>query len=224
MLFLDFVKVRLMPVFNPADIGARLRKYRLSQGVTIADLAAGAGLSVGFISLVENGKSDLTIGRLSRVLDFFSLNLSDFLADDRSDEGARTDERVHHHESERILTSPTEGVTYRLIPQPLDGQFTVMEVTLDPAATRSEVSSHEGDECIYVLQGQMQLNYGSRSQRLKVGDTQYFDGLLPHSFSNPTNRTTKFLAVMGKTRTRRPELPRHIPADTAEQPLPERAH
>lgn len=212
-----------MPVFNPADIGARLRKYRLSQGVTIADLAAGAGLSVGFISLVENGKSDLTIGRLTRVLDFFSLNLSDFLADEHSNERSSTDEHVHQHESERILTSPTEGVTYRLIPQPLDGQFTVMEVTLDPAATRSEMSSHEGDECVYVLQGQMQLNYGSRTQRLKVGDTQYFDGLLPHSFSNPTNRATRFLAVMGKTRTARSELPRHVPADTKERSLPEGA-
>jgi transcriptional regulator with XRE-family HTH domain len=194
------VKVRLMHVFTPAEIGARLRKYRLAHGVTITDLAAGAGLSVGFISLVENGKSDLTIGRLTRVLEYFSVNLTDFLKDDETEQLALMPEHVHEHEAERILTSPSEGVTYRLIPQPLDGQFTVMEVTLEPGAARSEVSSHEGDECVYVLQGQMQLHYGSRNQRMKAGDSQYFDGLLPHSFSNPTNRITRFLAVMGNLR------------------------
>lgn len=200
-----------MPIFTPSDIGARLRNYRLSQGVTIADLAAGAGLSVGFISLVENGKSDLTIGRLSRVLEYFSLNLSDFLADSCDKDATSVPDEIHRHENERVLTSPSEGVTYRLIPQPLDGQFTVMEVTLEPGAARSEVSSHEGDECIYVLQGQMQLRYGSRNQRLKAGDSQYFDGLLPHSFNNSTNRTTRFLAVMGNTRAARAALPQHVP-------------
>jgi hypothetical protein len=46
----------------------------------------------------------------------------------------------------------------------------------------------------------MQLHYGSRSQLLKAGDSQYFDGLLPHSFNNPTKRITRFLAVMGNLR------------------------
>jgi transcriptional regulator with XRE-family HTH domain len=197
------VKVLPMHVFTPAEIGARLRKYRLDQGVTITDLAAGAGLSVGFISLVENGKSDLTIGRLSRFLEYFSVNLTDFLKDDDGEQLALEAEDFHVHEKERILTSPMEGVTYRLVPQPSDGQFTVMEVTLEPGAARSEVSSHEGDECVYVLQGQMQLHYGSRTQSLKAGDSQYFDGLLPHSFNNPTKRTTRFLAVMGNLRDSR---------------------
>lgn len=192
-----------MHVFTPAEIGARLRKYRLDQGVTITDLAAGAGLSVGFISLVENGKSDLTIGRLSRVLEYFSLNLTDFLKEDDAGQLSLETEEFHPHEKERVLTSPLEGVTYRLVPQPLDGQFTVMEVTLEPGAARSEVSSHEGDECVYVLQGQMELHYGSRSQLLKAGDSQYFDGLLPHSFNNPTKRSTRFLAVMGNVRDSR---------------------
>jgi transcriptional regulator with XRE-family HTH domain len=216
-----------MHVFTPAEIGARLRQYRLDHGVTITDLAAGAGLSVGFISLVENGKSDLTIGRLSRVLEYFSVNLADFLkGDDAEQQFSPGHEDFHPHEKERILTSPLEGVTYRLVPQPLDGQFTVMEVTLEPGAARSEVSSHAGDECVYVLQGQMELHYGSRSQRLKAGDSQYFDGLLPHSFNNPTKRSTRFLAVIGNVRdsrsATRPSPSAHRPSipslQGAEQP------
>ncbi len=195
-----------MHVFTPAEIGARLRKYRLAKGVTISDLAAGAGLSVGFISLVENGKSDLTIGRLTRVLEYFSVNLTDFLREDEAELLAPEPENIHEYEAERILTSPSEGVTYRFVPQPPDGQFTVLEVTLEPGATRSEMSFHEGDECVFVLQGQMQLHYGSRARLLKAGESQYFDGLLPHKFRNPTNRSTRFLAVMGNLRGSRPGL------------------
>lgn len=196
-----------MHVFTPAEIGVRLRKYRLDHDMTIAELAAGAGLSVGFISLVENGKSDLTIGRLNRLLEFFAVNLTDFLKDDSAESGVRNDQNIHGYETDRVLSSPTEGVTYHFIPQPSDGQFTVMEITLEPGAGLRDMSSHEGDECIYVLQGQMQLHYGSRVRRLKAGESQYFDALLPHSFNNPTTRPMKFLAVMGNARDTRTPWP-----------------
>jgi XRE family transcriptional regulator, regulator of sulfur utilization len=58
------------------DIGRRLRTHRRDQGYSLVDVAKATGLSPSFLSLVENGKSDISIGRLTRLTDFFGLTLS----------------------------------------------------------------------------------------------------------------------------------------------------
>lgn len=58
------------------DIGRRLRNHRREQGYSLVDVAKATGLSPSFLSLVENGKSDISIGRLTRLTDFFGLTLA----------------------------------------------------------------------------------------------------------------------------------------------------
>jgi transcriptional regulator with XRE-family HTH domain len=53
-----------------AFVGAQLRALRGARRLSLGDVAKGTGISASFLSLVENGRSDITIGRLTRLVDY----------------------------------------------------------------------------------------------------------------------------------------------------------
>ena len=68
-------------------LGAQLRALRGARRVSLGDVARETGISASFLSLVENGRSDITIGRLTRLVDYYGIrhgriSLSDLFRDD----------------------------------------------------------------------------------------------------------------------------------------------
>lgn len=57
------------------DLGTKLRALRTDRGLSIAEVADATGISASFLSLVENGRSDIAIGRLMRLIDFYGVGL-----------------------------------------------------------------------------------------------------------------------------------------------------
>jgi transcriptional regulator with XRE-family HTH domain len=51
-------------------LGETLRAIRVERGFSLGEVAEGTDLSTSFLSLVENGRSDISTGRLFRVARF----------------------------------------------------------------------------------------------------------------------------------------------------------
>ena len=66
-------------VSSTGELGSRLRQLRRSRGVSLADVAEGTGISPSFLSMVEKGKSDITISRLMRLVHWFEVSVSDLV-------------------------------------------------------------------------------------------------------------------------------------------------
>jgi transcriptional regulator with XRE-family HTH domain len=97
---------------NRIDLGTRLRSLRTEQGLSLSQLEAATAISSSFLSLVESGKSDITISRLVRLADFFDVELNDLV------EGSRVDRRpleVIRDGDGSVLASRAEGVTARFL-------------------------------------------------------------------------------------------------------------
>jgi transcriptional regulator with XRE-family HTH domain len=62
-------------------IGARVRAVRTESGMSVAELAAASKLTKGFISQVESGKSNPSIGSLQRISDALHVPLSRLMSD-----------------------------------------------------------------------------------------------------------------------------------------------
>jgi quercetin dioxygenase-like cupin family protein len=58
----------------------------------------------------------------------------------------------------------------------------LIDVQPSDAETPS-VSSHEGEEFIYVLSGNVRINYGETVYELAAGDSLYYDSVVPHNVS-----------------------------------------
>jgi|GEM_PF-2862009 len=97
---------------NKLDLGTRLRALRSARGLSLSQVEAATRISSSFLSLVESGKSDITISRLVRLADFFEVDLSDLV------EGGRVERRpleVIRDGEGSVLASAAEGISTRLL-------------------------------------------------------------------------------------------------------------
>src|SRR4051812_3338279 len=97
---------------NRVDLGTRLRSLRAERGLSLSQLESATKISSSFLSLVESGKSDITISRLVRLADFFDVELSDLV------EGSRVERRpleVIRDGEGSVLASSSEGISSRFL-------------------------------------------------------------------------------------------------------------
>jgi quercetin dioxygenase-like cupin family protein/DNA-binding Xre family transcriptional regulator len=174
-----------------ASVGSALRQVRNARSLSLADVAEATGISASFLSLVENDRSDITIGRLVRLIDFYGISITDLLPfSARPDypEVIRPDER-------RSLQSPVEGIDIYLLSADTDRQMMPLEVCFKPGARLAEPGRHAGEEWLLVLDGELRLELeGAEARVLGPGDTAYYPAERPHLLSNASE--TKPLRVV----------------------------
>ena len=72
-------------------------------------------------------------------------------------------------------------------------------LTIDVDATAYQdfvLSSHEGEEFIYVLRGRMEISYGKNTCLLEEGDSIYYDSIVPHHVHGYQGEAAQILAVV----------------------------
>jgi mannose-6-phosphate isomerase-like protein (cupin superfamily) len=70
-------------------------------------------------------------------------------------------------------------------------------VTLEPATLASpKPASHDGEEFLFVLEGEMEVTLGDHSDVLQPGDAVYYDSKIPHLVQCKGNEKALILAVI----------------------------
>lgn len=168
---------------QPPNLASGLRALRVSKGLSLKDVGQATDISTSFLSLVENGKSDITIGRLVRLVNFYGVTLTDLVPptpDDPEPDITRVDERrmIHH-------SSPAEGIDIYLLTPDTDRTMMPMELEFDPGAQLAEYGRHQGEEWVYVVEGRLRLILdGTEPRCLEKGDSAYYPADRPHLFAN----------------------------------------
>lgn len=165
-------------------LGAALRRLRRARRLSLSQVAEATLISASFLSLVENGKSDITIGRLVRLVDFYGVSIVDLLpsADPADSEIVRASEG-------RKLRSPAEGIDIYLLTPDTRRSMMPMLLVFEPGAALAEHGRHEGEEFVQVLEGRLELDIaGSEPRLLAQGDSAYYPADRPHLFRNADAR------------------------------------
>jgi DNA-binding transcriptional MerR regulator/mannose-6-phosphate isomerase-like protein (cupin superfamily) len=168
-------------------IGKQLRQLRLQRGLSLAEVSASAGISVGFLSALERSQMSASVGTLRKLAGFYKTNILDFF------EPAAASSRLVSPDKRRTLEAGP-GVRMEL----LAWGNTVMEPHLfriAPKAGSGESYRHEGEEFLYVLRGELQISVEEKEYRLKAGDSFYFESSSPHHWLNPGQSESLILWV-----------------------------
>jgi quercetin dioxygenase-like cupin family protein len=83
-----------------------------------------------------------------------------------------------------------------LAPYKKDRHMEPFLVTLEPAITEEERSTHDGQEFIFVMTGSMEVRLGEEIHVLEPGDAIYYDSTVPHLVKCHSQETTRILAVL----------------------------
>jgi transcriptional regulator with XRE-family HTH domain len=152
-------------------VGRQVRRWRTERGLTLARVAERSGLTVGYLSQIENDKATPSLGVLGQIADALDVSPAWFLMDDAPPP------RVVRA-TERPITL-TDGGRIEHVDGRTSRDVSVIEVTGSPGS-RVGSHAHPGDEHHIVLRGRMRLSQGEHVVEVGPGDYVRWDGSIPH--------------------------------------------
>ena len=178
------------------DIGQRIRKIRKEKELSLEEISKMTGFDEAFLSGIEKNEIQPQLGtviKLSKALDSaFGRLISGvgkkLYSITRKDE-RRTVSRSTSKKGKRQL------YTYKSLAPDVKGRHMealVVQLEEDP---EKEISIHEGEEFIYVLNGEVVLEIGDDKYELEPGDSAYYLSTTAHHIAAKKGRAT-ILAVL----------------------------
>jgi transcriptional regulator with XRE-family HTH domain len=172
-------------------LGGAIRELRRDRRLSLQEVSAATGISASFLSLVENGKSDITLGRLIKLAGFFDVHVSDLLPP-----GVGRDPIVIRASERRHIASPEEGIDIYLLGPDSERRMLPLVAEFGPSGRPAELVQHEGEEYVYVLEGRICLEVeGHEPVVLEQGDGAYYRADRPHRLTTIDSESASVLAV-----------------------------
>jgi len=180
-------------------VGEKVKTLREQKGLSLKELAELTGFSTALLSQMENHLVSPSLGTMIKLAKALGVRVGDFLGDTEGEPFAivRKDERKT---VSRFASK--EGVKYGYSYESLgfekkNRRMEPFIVTLEPATVKtSKTSVHDGEEFIFVLEGEMEVILGNHTDILYPGDSIYYDSNIPHRVQCHQDRITKILAVL----------------------------
>lgn len=180
-----------------AAVGKAIRTLRKEKGLSLRELSQLSGLSTGFLSMVERGRSSLALTSLNNVAKALDTDLADLFASERK---VRVSHPLPHvsraKEDGRLSIASSQRVYKVLSPRAPGLVFEPLLVTVGPNSDLEEPYSHEGEEFAYVIEGEMIFAVDSEEYRLGPGDSIHLLPTVPHAIRNDTEEPAKVLWVL----------------------------
>lgn len=167
------------------NIGDRIRLLRVKQKRTLQEIADSSELSKSMISKIENNKTVPSVAALVKIAQALGTNVSSLLERD----GWMSAIVTTRQKAEQNVTATEKG--YSIFPYASEYHEKKMQPFLF-VARKGEVKPHqlfhEGEEFIFVLHGEMNMQVGETVYTLREGDSLYFNSLQKHGIMPISNK------------------------------------
>jgi transcriptional regulator with XRE-family HTH domain len=178
-------------------LGDRVKRIRESNGLSLQDVASRTGFSTEYLEKIENNQASPALGALIKLGRALDMKMGYFISGGESNAYTvvRADERrkISRRANVRELAY---GYTYQsLAPGKTNRHMEPFLVTLQPSE-EDPLSSHDGQEFIFVLEGKMEAIIDQDRVLLNEGDAIYYDSSVPHVVRCAEGPHTKILAVL----------------------------
>lgn len=175
-----------------AALGARIREYRMMRRMSLRALGEAAQASPGFLSQLERGQVNASIGMLRRIGAALGLTVAD-LFDQNGTPGPQV---VRRADRPRLHTAP--GSRKSLISQRPLGHLEVYAGEFDPGASTGDDAYTHGDsqEIFLVLGGAVRVELDGTAHTLEAGDSIEYRSSVPHRVTNPHEVAAEVLWII----------------------------
>ena len=181
-------------------VGHKIQQLRETQHLSLEQLAEKSQVNKKLIEELEAGELVSSIAPLLRIARGLGVHLSTFLDD--APASAPVVVRSGHSETavECSGLGPYCLSTIDFNPLAKNKKGRHMEpfiVDVHPSIPEEcMLSSHEGEEFIYVLSGGIEVIYGNDRHILGAGDSIYYDSTTPHQVEATGENDARILAVI----------------------------
>lgn len=184
-----------------ATIGGKITSLRQAMQLSVEDLAERSGCDVDTILKLESGEVAPSLAPLVKLTRALGVRLGTLL-DDETELGPIVTRKGDAAAATRIKsleTSSDAGVLnfFSLASGKASRHMEPFVINVQPASADAHaLSSHEGEEFIFVLEGAIEVEYGKSTDRLEAGDSIYYDSIVPHQVRSASDAPARIVAVV----------------------------
>ena len=183
-------------------VGSKIKGIRESKGLSLEEVAERSGLSLDQITSIETDQNLPSLGPLIKIARALGVRLGTFMDD--NDALGPVVCRAEERESKSSISfsngaaDARKHMEYHPLAQQKAGRH--MEpfiIDINPEEEPNfQLSAHEGEEFIYVMQGEVEIVYGKDAYSLKEGDSIFYDSIVKHHVHGAPGKSAKILAVV----------------------------
>ncbi len=180
---------------DSAKIGMRIQTYREKLEMSIEDLSERTDLPESLIKDIEGGSVSPAIGVMVKLSRALGQRVGTFMDDQVAKDpvitrSAEREEGIASHKD----STQAQYRYHSLGAGKADRHMEPFFIKISPTEEKSK-SSHEGEEFVVVISGEVELQYGKETYILQEGDTMYYNSLVPHCLG-AVNGDAKIYAVI----------------------------
>ena len=187
---------------NHTIIGSKIKGIRESKNLSLEEIAESSGLSIEQITSIENDQNLPSLGPLIKIARALGVRLGTFLDD--SDALGPVVCRAADRERDSSISFSNGSVDARkhmeyhpLAQQKAGRHMEPFVIDINSSDQLDyQLSAHEGEEFIYVMQGEIEIVYGKETYALKEGDSIFYDSIVKHHVHGAPGKSAKILAVV----------------------------
>ena len=181
-------------------IGKKIKVFREFRQISVNDLALRANLDVAQLEHIENAGNVPSLGHLLKISRALGVRLGTFL-DDKEQIGPVViksgDEKAGMSFSTKDDINKEHLNFFSLAANKSGRHMDPFIVEIEPQKEPDyKLSTHEGEEFIFVLEGKIEINYGRDIYVLSQGDSIYLDSIVAHNIHAAGNKSAKILGVV----------------------------
>ena len=178
------------------ELGRRIRTFRERLDLTPEQLAQNAGVNLDLVTAAEAGATYPSLGTLMKLARALGQRVGTFM-----DDHVREEPLIVRAGEPQREVSPHPGAApgpyryFSLGRGKTDRHMEPLFMEIEPDQPET-LSSHEGEEFVIVVSGEVVLRYGAATHRLLPGDTMYYNSIVPHWVGAGRGRPASLYAVL----------------------------
>ena len=181
-------------------VGEKIKSLRESKSISREEMSERSGLAVEQIERIENNVDLPSLAPLIKIARVLGVRLGTFL-DDQAETGPAICRHAGGNDtvsfSNNAIQSRKHMEYHALAKSKADRHTEPFIIDVAPTDDNDFVlSTHEGEEFIYVLEGTMEISYGHDTYLLEAGDSIYYDSIVPHHVHAYQGQAARILAVV----------------------------
>ncbi len=185
------------PAKPQPTLGRRLKALRTSRGMSLKEVAAETGVSASFLSMIEMGRNEMSVGRLVTMAEFYEVALGDLIPERATDQPV-----VLRHDDRRAIDSRDNRVREEMLASWHHGDMTSRFIRFEVGGESREAGRQAGPEFALVLGGELKIEFADDTSVVLVeGDSIWFEGSRSHRLLNTGDRELCIVTFKGVMRS-----------------------
>ena len=186
---------------NENKLSEKIKTLREAHQLSIEELAARCGCDPEVIEGLEAGTLPASLAPLIKITRGLGVRLGTLMDDDENLGPVYIDsesmEEVTRVKSLETASDAGDLSYFSLAAGRPSRHMDPFIITVTPSGeTTHELTSHEGEEWLYGMEGCIEIEYGKDIYVLHPGESIYYDSIVPHQVRAHDQQNAKFLAVV----------------------------